>query len=258
MVAILSNQRKAIQEAVQTMYTAVARFPADGFHFPTGRSCCALLGYPDALVNNVPERIVESFAGVGYPFEAGVIRAGDTVLDIGSGSGTDTLIAASISGPGGRVIGIDLTFAMLWKIQPISTDRSADLELLHGDAEALPFADESFDVVTSNGVLNLVPNKAEAVSEIFRVLRPGGRVQIADIVLGKPVSESCRDDPRLWAECVVGATLEDVYVNMFSSGGFAMVEVLSRFDYFAASSSADTREIAAALGAQSLVIRALK
>ena len=129
---------------------------------------------------------------------------------------------------------------------------------MQGDAESLPLPDASVDVVTSNGVLNLVSDKERAVAEIWRVLREGGRVQIADIVLGKPVSEACKADPQLWVECVVGATLEDDYVDLFRDCGFEDVEVLSRFDYFAGSSSAETREIAAALGAQSLVLRATK
>ena len=255
MVAILSDQRRAILEAVQTMYADVARNPTRGFHFPTGRAACALVGYPDAMIDLVPESVLESFAGVGNPFAAEVIRAGDTVLDVGSGSGTDAVIAASIAGLAGRVIGMDLTPAMLGKAQRDANGDSVRIELLEGDAEALPLADASVDVVTSNGVLNLVPNKRRAVAEIFRVLRRGGRAQIADIVLGKPVSEACKADPRLWAECVVGATLEDDYVDLFRERGFT-VEVLNRFDYFAASPSADTREIAAALGAQSIVLRA--
>jgi SAM-dependent methyltransferase len=258
MVGILSNQRTAILEAVQAMYTDVARHPTRGFHFPTGRECCAFLGYPDALLDTVPARVIESFAGVGYPFAVGAIAPGDTVLDIGSGSGTDALIAASIAGSTGRVIGIDATPAMLEKFESSTADNTAKVELLHGDAEAIPVPDASVDVVTSNGVLNLVPNKPRAIAEIFRVLRAGGRVQIADVVLATPVSEACREDPRLWVECVVGATMEDDLVAMFRVAGFRKVEVLTRFDYFAGSSSADTRQIAAALGAQTIVLRASK
>ena len=239
------------------MYEDVARNPARGFHFPTGRAACAFVGYPNALLDPVPPPVLESFAGVGYPFAADVIRSGDTVLDIGSGSGTDAVIAASIAGSAGRIIGFDLTPAMLGKTQRDAGAASATIDLIEGEAEALPIADASVDVVTSNGVLNLVPNKPRAIAEIFRVLRRGGHAQIADVVLGKPVSEACKADPRLWAECVVGATLESDYVDMFRARGFT-VEVLSRFDYFAGSSSRDTREIAAALGAQSLVLRATK
>ena len=254
MVAILSNQRRAILDAVQAMYADVARYPARGFHFPTGRSCCVTLGYPEALLDVVPDGVIESFAGVGYPFAADAIRSRDTVLDIGSGPGTDALIARSIAGPTGRVIALDMTPAMLDKMN--ATGRM--IELLEADAEALPIGDGSVDVVTSNGVLNLVPNKRRAIAEIFRVLRPGGRVQLADIVLGKPVSEACKADPRLWAECVVGATLEGVYADMFRAAGFSGIKVLFHLDYFAASPSAQTREIAAALGAQSVVLRATK
>ena len=244
-------------EAVQTMYTAVARDPTRGFHFPTGRAACTFVGYPDAVLDLVPAPVIESFAGVGYPFAAGVIRPGHAVLDIGSGSGTDAMIAAGMTGSAGRVIGVDLTPAMLSRTRGAARSGASTIHFLGGDAERLPLPDASADVVTTNGVLNLVPDKRRAVAEIFRVLRRGGHAQIADIVLGKPVSDACRRDPRLWAECVVGATLEHDYIDMFRSCGFA-VTVLSRFDYFAGSASAETREIAAALGAQSLVLRASK
>ena len=258
MVAILSNQRRAILDAVQAMYTEVAHHPTRGFHFPTGRDCCSFVGYPAAMVDAVPPTVIESFAGVGFPFMVGGIGPGDTVLDIGAGSGTDACIAAGIAGARGRVIAVDLTPAMLGKLASKRGGNAAKIERLRADAEALPLADAFVDVVTSNGVLNLVPNKRAAIAEIFRVLRPGGRIQIADVVLCKPVSEACKADPRLWVECVVGATLEDDFIGMFREAGFDGVEVLARLDYFAGSSSADTREIAAALGARAIVLRATR
>lgn len=258
MVAILSRQRDAIVGAVRAMYTDVARDPTREFHFPTGRSACVFVGYPEAQLDAVVPEVLESFAGVAYPFAADAICPGDTVLDIGSGSGTDVLIAAGLAGPTGRVIGIDLTSAMLDKLEPGAATSRAAIELLHADAEALPLPDASVDVVTSNGVLNLVVDKRRAIAEMFRVLRRGGRVQIADIVLATPVSEACRSDPRLWAECVVGAVLEDDYVDLYRAAGFRDVRVLSHLDYFAGSASTDTREIAGALGARSLLLRGAK
>jgi SAM-dependent methyltransferase len=258
MVGILTRQREAILDAVQIMYTDVARYPERGFHFPTGRTACTFVGYPDSLLDGLPATVMESFAGVACPFAADVIRYGDTVLDIGCGSGTDALIAARTAGATGRVIAFDLTTAMLDKLAVLGVSDWARMEVMQGDAESLPLPDASVDVVTSNGVLNLVSDKRRAISEIHRVLRDGGRVQIADIVLRKPVSEACKADPQLWVECVVGATLEDDYVDLFRDCGFKDVEVLNRFDYFAGSSSAETREIAAALGAQSLALRATK
>lgn len=260
MVAILSEQRDLIFDAVRAMYTAVARQPAAGFHFPVGRGACEMVGYPAVQLDPLPAEAIESFAGVGYPFAANVIVEGDTVLDIGSGSGTDLLIAHRVVGPDGAVIGLDLTDAMLEKLERITSAAGspANLRLLKGNAERIPLPDASVDVVTSNGVLNLVPDKQRAVAEIHRVLRPGGRVQIADVALGRPLTDECRSNPQLWAECVVGATLQDEYVRLFHDAGFEATVVLGEFDYFAGSSSAETRNIAASFNACSIVLRAAK
>lgn len=259
MVAILSNQREVIFGAVRKMYTDVARTPEREFHFPTGRRACELLGYPAERLDGLPGTAVESFAGVGYPFAAGVIGPGDTVLDIGSGSGTDALIAAGLIGPGGRVIGLDLTAAMREKLRANAAAAGAvNLEVLAGNAEAIPLPDGSVDVVTSNGVLNLVPDKERAMREVGRVLRPGGRLQMADIVVRTLPSEACRSHPELWAECVVGATTVESYVTGFEAAGLCDVEVLSRIEYFEASSSAETRKVAGSFGAHAVVLRARK
>jgi arsenite methyltransferase len=259
MVAILSNQRETIFEAVRRMYTDVAQMPDREFHFPTGRRACELLGYPAEQLDRLPSTAVESFAGVGYPFAAGVIRIGDTVLDIGSGSGTDALIAAQIVGRSGRVIGLDLTDAMRDKLQANAAVVGADnLQVLAGNAEAIPLPDSSVDVVTSNGVLNLVPDKPRAIREIGRVLRPGGRLQVADIIVQSLPSESCRSHPELWAECIVGATTAESYLKEFEAAGLCDVEVLSRSDYFDASSNPETRRVAGSFGAHAAVFRARK
>ena len=259
MVAILSNQRETILDAVRAMYTDVAAHPERVFHFPTGRAACEFVGYPREQLDALPAAAVESFAGVGYPFRAGAVRPGDTVLDVGSGSGTDTLLAALLVGPEGRVIGLDMTPAMLRKLERNAAAAGADhVEALQGEAEDVPLPDGSVDVVTSNGVINLVPDKRRAAREIARVLRPGGRVQIADIVLRTPAADACRANPQLWAECVVGATTEDAYLDHFREAGLEEVEVLHAFDYFAGSSSEETRKVAASLGAHAVVLRARK
>lgn len=259
MVAILSNQREVIFDAVRRMYTDVATMPEREFHFPTGRRACSFVGYPAEQLDRLPATAVESFAGVGYPFAAGVIRAGDTVLDVGSGSGTDVLIAADLVGPEGRVIGLDMTVAMREKLRANAAAAGAgNLDVLEGNAEAIPLPDASVDVVTSNGVLNLVPDKPRAIREIARVLRPGGRLQLADIVVETLPSEACRAHPELWAECIVGATTAERYVGEFEGAGLCDVEVLDRRDYFGGSGSAETRKVAGSFGAHSVVIRARK
>lgn len=258
MVSIVSNQRDVILDAVCAMYTAVAEDPARGYHFPTGRAACRFVGYPEAVLAPLPESVVESFAGVGYPFAADVIRPGDTVLDIGSGSGTDVFLAAERVGQQGWVIGLDLTAAMRAKLEV--NLRAAGLEnvrVVAGNAEQIPLPDASVDVVTSNGVLNLVPDKARAFSEIARVLRRGGRVQIADIVVGTLPSAACRANPELWAECIVGATTVDDYLGGLRDAGLA-AEVLERRDYFAGSSSSETRKVAASFAAGTAVLRGTK
>lgn len=259
MVVITSDHRDVILDAVRAMYTSVALHPEQTFHFPTGRRACLLVGYPASELDLLPTSAVESFAGVGYPFAADVVGPGQTVLDIGSGSGTDALIAALRVGNGGRVYALDMTAAMREKLR-----RNADVlgtgnvEVLDGTAEDIPLPDASVDVVTSNGVINLVPDKAAAMAEIERVLRPGGRVQIADIVLATEPSAACRSKPELWAECIVGATREHEYLEEMERAGLRDVMVLHRMDYFGHSDSAETRKVASSFGAASFVVSARK
>jgi arsenite methyltransferase len=256
MVAVLGFNRDQIFEAVRHMYTDVALEPQRTFHFPTGRSACLFVGYPEAWLDELPKSAVESFAGVGFPFRADVIRPGDRVLDVGSGSGTDALIASRKVGPTGTVFALDMTPAMLEKLgSTIAEAGVANVRAVEGNAEAIPLPDQSVDVITSNGVLNLVPDKAAAFGELFRVLRPGGSLQLADIVVTKPIGESSRGNPRLWAECVVGASIKEVYLDMFRTAGFGGLTALRDFDYFSGSASADTRRIASALGARAIEVR---
>ena len=259
MVVITSDQREVIFDAVESMYTAVAVNPGQGFHFPTGRVATEYVGYPAALLDQIPSAAIESFAGVGYPFASVVIRAGDTVVDIGSGSGTDLLIATLLVGPEGRAIGVDMTEAMREKAKAnAEIARRPDVQLLDGNAEELPLRSGSVDVITSNGVINLVPDKRRAVQEMYRALKPNGWVQLADIVVEDLPSEACRAQPQLWAECIVGATTQTDYLAMFVEAGFTQVEHLNDLDYFAASASASTRATAGGFGAHSMVMRARK
>lgn len=255
MVAVFSQDRDIIFKAVQDMYTEVASLPEKEFHFPTGRSACEFVGYPADLLDSIPATATESFAGVGFPFKSEIIKESDHVLDIGSGSGTDVLIASQITGNNGKVYGLDMTRAMLDKVENnIRVMGATNVVLLEGNAEEIPLPDSSIDVITSNGVLNLVPNKPKAFAEIFRILKPGGHVQIADIVVGLPINEASRNNPKLWAECIVGASLKEQYIDMFKAAGFEDITTLSEFDYFAGSSSQSTREVAASFGAGTVEI----
>jgi arsenite methyltransferase len=170
-MAVWSAKREFILKAVEEMYTDVASRPGAVFHFPTGRLACLFVGYPADQLDRLPAEATESFAGVGYPFAADVIRRGDAVLDIGSGSGTDTLIAALAVGPAGVVHGLDMTPAMREKLERnVAAMELRHVRVIDGQAERIPLPDASVDVVTSNGVLNLVPDKPAAFAEIARVL----------------------------------------------------------------------------------------
>lgn len=253
MVAVLGYSREHIVEAVKEMYTLVADVPTSTFHFPVGRKACDALGYPREQTDPLPETLLESFAGVGNPFNANLIQPGDTVLDIGAGAGTDSLIAAGLVGSKGQVIALDITPAMIAKLsQTLEAAGYTNVTANVGSAEAIPLPDKSVDVITSNGALNLVPDKRRAITEMFRVLRPGGRLQIADVVIRRPVTVDCDDDPRLWVECVVGATVDEDLVTLFRDCGFQNIKTVRVQDYFAHSPSAQTREIATSFGAYSM------
>jgi len=253
MVAILGYSREQIFTAVKDMYTAVADTPLSRFHFPVGEDACRALGYPPEQLATLPGTIRASFAGVGYPFRAQAVHPGDTVLDIGAGAGNDAVIASRIAGPEGHVVALDLTPAMTRKLQSaVNESGFSNISVLQGSAERLPLADGSVDSITTNGALNLVPDKRRAVSEMFRVLHPGGRVQIADVVIRRPVTVDCHEDPRLWVECVVGATVDEDLLTMFRDAGFEDVRVIRELDYFSHSPSKQTREVAASFDARSL------
>ena len=187
-----------LREEIEKTYTDVSTKPEQKFIFPTGRSWAEELGYPAELAN-VPEASVESFAGVANHFALGRIERAATVLDLGCGAGTDLLIAAQMVGPQGTAIGIDMTAAMVEQARRSAEGMGlANVELHEGLIESLPLEDESVDVVISNGVIDLVPDKDAVFSEIDRVLRPGGRLQIADIVIHTAVSEDARKRIDLW------------------------------------------------------------
>ena len=188
-----------LRDEIQKTYTQVSTEQDADFIFPTGRPWAEDLGYPQPELSRVPDASVESFAGVANPFALGRLEQGLTVLDLGCGAGTDLLIAAQMVGPTGRAIGVDMTPAMLARARASADAMGLDnVEVHESLVEALPLEDESVDVVISNGVIDLVPDKDAVFGEIDRVLRPGGRLQIADVVIHTEVSEDARDRIDLW------------------------------------------------------------
>jgi arsenite methyltransferase len=189
----------ALREEVRDKYRKVAADPTAQFHFQTGRPLAALLGYDPKVVDALPDRAVESFAGVNNPFSLRRLRRGEQVIDVGSGAGFDSFVAASQVGADGRVIGIDMTPEMVAKANATAVHLGlSNVEFREGLAEALPVDDGSADVVISNGVFNLCPDKRAVFSEVYRVLRPSGVLQFADIANGRPISSEALRDVDLW------------------------------------------------------------
>lgn len=188
-----------LRAAIQDEYAAVASCPTKGFHFHTGRYLANRLGYPAARVDALPDTVVESFAGVGNPFSWGDLNPDETVVDLGSGAGFDALLAASMVGPRGRVIGIDMTRTMLEKARCNAALLGlGNVGFRESYLEELPLPAGTADVVISNGVINLCPDKAAVLAEAYRVLKPGGRVQVADIVVSRAVPDDAKEDIALW------------------------------------------------------------
>jgi SAM-dependent methyltransferase len=196
--AQLNAQR--LQEQVKAKYTEVALEPQKGFHFHTGSGLALMLGYSEAEIESLPPGLVESFAGTGNPFSMGRLAPGETVLDLGCGAGFDTLLAARQVGTEGRVIAVDMTEAMVDKVQRMAVQAGlTNVDVRSGYAEQLPVESGAIDVLISNGVINLCPDKPRVMREILRALRPGGRIQVGDIVLHKELTQDAREDIDLWS-----------------------------------------------------------
>jgi arsenite methyltransferase len=190
---------ESLRAAIQEEYRLVALEPQRGFHFHTGRQLAHLLGYSEEWLIGLPESSLASFAGTGNPFSLGALHPGDKVVDIGSGAGSDSLIAARMVSPDGQVVGIDMTPTMIEKAKRAAQEAGiSNVEFRQGYAEALPIEDGWADVVISNGVLNLIPDKPTALQEMARILKPGGRLQIGDILVQKAVPESAKRKIDLW------------------------------------------------------------
>jgi arsenite methyltransferase len=222
-----------LRASVREKYREVALHPDGDFHFHTGRPLADLLGYDREFVSTLPDRAVESFAGVANPFSLRPIRSGDRVVEVGSGGGFDSIVAAHLVGPDGQVVGIDMTPEMLAKSQ--ETARLLGLghvEFREGLAEELPIQDGWADVVISNGVLNLIADKDRAFAEIHRVLRPGGHLQFADIAIGRPVPADAVCNIDLWTDCIAGGLSCDGWQEVVRVAGFTDLEIGPPIDTF--------------------------
>jgi arsenite methyltransferase len=221
-----------LEDRVKAMYEQVALEPHREFHFETGRALAERLGYPTADLDAIPAAAIESFAGVGYFLDLAGIRPGETVLDLGSGSGTDSFLAAMSVGATGRVIGVDMTAAQLAKSRSLATAADeTNVEFREGRIERPSVDDASVDCVISNGVINLAPDKLAVFQAAAKVLRPGGRLAIADIVTAVDLPDTVTCDASLWAACIGGAAQQDVYLDVIRAAGFDIDTIRANDQY---------------------------
>lgn len=217
---------EALRAEVREKYAEVATNPAGSFHFHTGRPLADRLGYPRDLVTALPDDAVASFAGVDNPFAAAPIPAGSRVVDLGSGAGFDCFVASQLVGERGRVIGVDMTPAMLERSRRVAdTIGATNVEFREGLLEELPVDDGWADVVISNGVLNLVADKHRVLAEAWRVLRPRGVLQFADIAVGRDVPDEAKCDIELWTDCIAGGQSVDEWCQLVVDAGFTRLAV---------------------------------
>jgi arsenite methyltransferase len=228
-----------LRDKVKAMYRAVADEPHGTFHFEMGRGLAARLGYPDSDLDRVPPEALESFAGVGYHLGIAELEAGDRVVDLGSGSGFDAFVAAGRVGRRGEVVGIDMTEEQLGKARRLAQrDGYEQVRFEAGYIEITPVSDGWADVVISNGVINLCSDKAAVFREAARILRPGGRLAISDIVTEQPLTEAIVCDVNLWASCIGGAMQQDAYRQAIQSAGLEVQLVQANPAYTFISESA--------------------
>jgi SAM-dependent methyltransferase len=220
-----------LEAEIKEMYRHVARGEESELHFEVGRGLAEHLGYPGELLDAIPAEALASFAGVGHHLDLAALRPGEAVVDLGSGSGTDVFCAAVLVGESGRVVGVDITDEQLAKAARLrDRDGFPQVELVEAHIEDLPFADASFDAVISNGVINLSILKGRVFAEAARVLRPGGRLVLADIVSGRALKERTRRNEDLWAACIAGAIPRSSYLGAIEAEGLEVKEV-RRNDY---------------------------
>jgi arsenite methyltransferase len=222
----VSVDTQDLEAKVKDMYRHVAEEPQGKYHFEMGRALADRLGYPADVLERIPSGAIESFAGVGYFFDLASLVGGESVVDLGSGSGMDVFFAAEQVGASGRVVGIDYTDEQLEKARRLAAEgHYAQAEFQEGRIEHLPLEAESCDCVISNGVINLAPEKPPVFAEAVRVLRPGGRLAIADIVSETQMKESIVCDADLWASCIGGAAQQDAYREAIEGAGLKIEEL---------------------------------
>ena len=246
-----------LREKVKTMYQAVADEPHGTFHFEMGYALAARLGYPTDELDQVPTEAVESFAGVGYHLALAALRPGERVVDLGSGSGMDAFLAARQVGASGEVVGVDMTDAQLAKSRRLAArDDFTNTRFEQGYIENVPVADESATAVISNGVINLCSDKTAVFREIARMLEPGGRLAISDIVTERQLSEAIVCDVNLWASCIGGAMQQDDYRAAIEGAGLSIEAVQENPQYRFISDSA--QGATDTFGVKSISILAIK
>ena len=245
-----------LETKVKEMYRHVAQEPHGDYHFELGERLALRVGYDADRLRDVPAGAVESFAGVGYFFDFANLTNGETVVDLGSGSGMDAFYAADYVGSSGHVVGIDFTLEQLENARKLATGAGRDqVEFLEGRIESLPFPDTSVDCVISNGVINLAPDKSAVFAEAARVLHPGGRLAIADIITEKPLTEAIVCNADLWASCIGGAAEQETYLRAIASAGFT-INTLRVNSY--AFLSEQARNASAKYGVRSISVLATK
>jgi ubiquinone/menaquinone biosynthesis C-methylase UbiE len=253
MTATVDTQE--LEAKVKEMYRHVAEQPEGEYHFEMGRPLAERLGYPSGVLDGIPDPAIESFAGVGYFFDLANLAEGESVIDLGSGSGMDVFFAAQQVGAG-WVVGIDFTTEQLAKSRRLAEEAGIlRVDFREGRIEELPVDDESFDCVISNGVINLSPEKERVFAEAARVLRPGGRLAIADIVSDQQLKESIVCDPDLWASCIGGAAQQDAYRQAIEGAGLRIEEIRQNPYKFI---SERARDASAKYGVKSVSVLATK
>jgi len=251
----LDTERLSTQ--VQKMYTMVALFPEDKYHFEMGKALAIKLGYPEKMLNQLPPEAIESFAGVGYYFDMMDINPGDKIVDLGSGSGMDAFLASYYTGPYGKVTGIDMTSAQLRKSAQLARQYGFNhVEFRKGRIEGLDIDTDSINHVISNGVINLSPEKELVFKEVYRILRKGGSLTFSDIITEKQMPESITCNSDLWAACIGGATQIDELISMISASGLVVVDKQENPQYGFISSSA--QGATSKYGVKSISIKAIK